>query len=367
MIAFNFQFFNPLLFKMTEVKSIPWMDGIYKISNRNVTLYGWVYMVTGENVKKESVTGVVMDEERTKGTWKFGEFEEAHPEVSKMTGKKHNNVHVTFGNGAWNQGGVVSENGKQITLWSPQDELISFEWMSEDEYTAFKDFGDPADAPPNHYKIQPEYRGQLIWVSGTPGMGKSTSGLILSKIAGYVYYEGDAFAINANPYIPPDAVEPYLAISKQKPLKRLCPDRITSVNAGLKDIMALIEGKDYVPENLNGFYTEMCKDIAFERKRIGGDWVVAQAVPTRAYRDHIRKQLGPDLIFVVLHMTKEDQKKRIIARHGKEGGKRIEWLSKLYDLYEPASDDEENAINLVVTNDMSREDVAQKILKKISE
>ena len=40
------------------------------------------------------------------------------------------------------------------------------------------------------------------------------------------------------------------------------------------------------------FYEYMADSIGNERKRIGGDWVIAQAVPTRNMRDVIRQQLG---------------------------------------------------------------------------
>ena len=97
---------------------------------------------------------------------------------------------------------------------------------------------------------------------------------------------------------------------------------------------------------------------------MGGDWVVAQAVPTRELREHIRKELGPDMIFVVLDMTREDQMKRILQRHGEneEQSTVVDWLTKLYDLFEPATEDENNTLDVKVTNDMSREDVVQKIL-----
>ena len=111
------------------------------------------------------------------------------------------------------------------------------------------------------------------------------------------------------------------------------------------------------------YYTSMCKDIAAEKRRMGGDFVVAHAVPTRAFRDHIREQLGPDLIFVVLNMEKEDARKRIMARHGEGAESFNDLLIKLYDLYEPAFDDEPNSININVTSDMSREEVVQKYSK----
>ena len=48
------------------------------------------------------------------------------------------------------------------------------------------------------------------------------------------------------------------------------------------------------------FYKYMGECIDSERKRIGGNWVVAQAVPTRNMRDVIRKVLGKDLVFILL-------------------------------------------------------------------
>ena len=100
-------------------------------------------------------------------------------------------------------------------------------------------------------------------------------------------------------------------------------------------------------------------DISKQQKRIGGNWLVDFAVFSRKQRDALRKILGTDLIFIVLNLTKEYQEKRIIGRHGKA----IDTLTKMHALYEPAGDDEENTYNVKVTEDMSPEDVVQKILE----
>ena len=45
-----------------------------------------------------------------------------------------------------------------------------------------KDKGDPIEAPPaRHYKIQPGYEGRLVWISGAPGLGKSTTAQLLAR------------------------------------------------------------------------------------------------------------------------------------------------------------------------------------------
>ena len=76
--------------------------------------------------------------------------------------------------------------------------------------------------------------------------------------------------------------------------------------------------------------------------------------------------MGPRLIFLVLHMSKEDQAARIKARHGDEESF-AEHLSKMYDVYEPASSDEPNAIHCLVTKDMSKDDVVEKITRLLKE
>ena len=48
------------------------------------------------------------------------------------------------------------------------------------------------------------------------------------------------------------------------------------------------------------FYKYMSDCIDYERKRIGGNWVIAQAVPSRNMRDIIRNVLGKDLVFILL-------------------------------------------------------------------
>jgi predicted RNase H-like nuclease len=54
----------------------------------------------------------------------------------------------------------------------------------------------------------------------------------------------------------------------------------------------------------------IAKDVGVQKKRIGGNFAVAHAVNNQELREYIR-QIVPDVIFIILTLTKETQRKRI--------------------------------------------------------
>ena len=56
-------------------------------------------------------------------------------------------------------------------------------------------------------------------MSGPPGAGKSTTGWMMAKEAGYVYFEADCTMSCLNPFVPLDAENAAIAAFQQKPLK----------------------------------------------------------------------------------------------------------------------------------------------------
>ena len=187
----------------------------------------------------------------------------------------------------------------------------------------------------------------------------------LSFYYSYVFYEGDCFWIQVNPYIPVQAEQPSLAQMSQKFLKELLQERIDIVASADNEFLAMFNGQDYDDRKILDGLSAMCKDIAKERKRLGGDWAIAMAVPKQVHRDHIKAELGPDLVFVVLNMTKQDQQARIKARHGDKESIANDVLTNTYDLYEPAAADEQNAIEVQITPEMSPDDIVDKIFEMI--
>ena len=141
---------------------------------------------------------------------------------------------------------------------------------------------------------------------------------------------------------------------------------------GLGEVPNMIDGLEYDAKIVNDWYVEMAKDVLKEKTRIGGTWVVAQAAPKRAMRDSIRKILGDQVIFVLLNLSEETNIKRIEKRHG---GSDMDpqmkemilgMLNKMLAAYEPSQADEENAFNIDIEHHMSKYDVAEEILSKVS-
>ena len=112
------------------------------------------------------------------------------------------------------------------------------------------------------------------------------------------------------------------------------------------------------------FYKYMSDCISYERKRIGGDWAVAQAVPTRKLRDGIRTSLGNDkVVFFLLSLEREVALERLTQRDGAE---MADSLMKINSFYEPKAPDENDTFDIIIPKEMTPKDVAQKIIEIVN-
>ena len=178
-------------------KNTPWQDGLYIIKGMPTM----VFTVRGEDVQYEALVGRTSTHDNNpdcKGSFKFGDFGPAKEEVAKEAGKPDYNVQISLWNGILSPKGIVSDDGTKIHFSVLANNVDMFELTSEEAIKELRESGDPADAPPSDHKIQPEYQGKLLFISGPPGVGKSTTGFLLSKMYGYVYYEGDCFWMHMN-------------------------------------------------------------------------------------------------------------------------------------------------------------------------
>ena len=142
------------------------------------------------------------------------------------------------------------------------------------------------------------------------------------------------------------------------------------VNA--KELINTIDiGKDVFKENIEQKFEPMlsaaAQDIMKHYKKLGGNWSIDYIVFSRKQRDTLRKILGCNLTFIVLNMTKEFQKQRLLKRHQPGDEEGLDFLLKLYELFEPAEDGEENAYNVSISKDMSPEDVIEKVIEIVKE
>ena len=292
--------------------------------------------------------------------WIVGTFGVAPKYIQEITGQIHFNLQMGKNEG------FLTEDGK--TIYTIAYSGVGFEkikWVSDDELQEILDAREPWNKPSTFYKIQPEIQGKIIIIGGSPGSGKTTSAFLLAKNHGFVYYEGDCFMHSLNPYIPLDVSNPTMQHVMQAPLKNYPKKTIKAVREFHTKLKFTKRQPD--EKTSQAYYEAFAKHVKLEHERIGGKyWVVSQVVPSENYRDLVRKILGPKCFFINMSLSSETQRQRLKQRykhlqkdHRKEF---IKIRNKSGQSFEHAGPDEKNAQEIVITPDLSKEDVIQKIL-----
>ena len=335
-------------------------NGFYK--SDKVTAH--VLVIDGQECRMEVLGNIGHCTDDTfKGTWSTGDFGPAHPEIQEATGKSNYDVQMIMTGGIFTLNGVQID-GKSLMVVGFYKDVEHLTWVSQDQIKAIQDAGDPVEAPTCPHELKPGTPGKLLWLTGPPGAGKSTTGHRLSQMKGYVFYEGDCFFMHTNPYVPMD-VNPTDALMKQKPLKGMSATRLDAAIKGTETFMDITKGLDFAKAKY--MYEEMAKDILKEKQRIGGHWVVAQAVPTKALRDEITKILGQDVIHITLKLCKETQKKRLADRHGDADSGIGDYFRLWHDIYELVDEQKEHGFTVEITSEMGPDDVVQVIWEKLKD
>jgi len=264
--------------------------------------------------------------------------------------------------------GVISKYDGHIELYSPSYLNGSeIEQISPEEAHELN-LKDPVEAPPNPYTIQPSNLAKYVFISGPPGAGKSSIAAWLSVNAGYVYYEGDSFMEGLNPYVPANASEPSLAVQEQHPLVGIGMHRRKDIMDRFSENFDALNG-DYSKVDrgvVDDFLSSFANDITKERNRVGGDWIIAFAVPDQMSRDLLRSQLGNDLVFVVLTLSPDLQEERLAGRH-LDDEEMVNQLSSIYRLYESPGKDEERVLGFDQKPGKSIVQNSQEVLRLVEE
>ena len=110
------------------------------------------------------------------GTWEYGKFGETSAEVKKATGADTYNVEIKLYGGKITKRGVLSEDGKTIYGPGILGGNAEGKWIDQDGLKALQANQEDIHNLSCPYPKQPENQGKLLWLSGPPGAGKSTTG-----------------------------------------------------------------------------------------------------------------------------------------------------------------------------------------------
>jgi len=143
-------------------------------------------------------------------------------------------------------------------------------------------------------------------------------------------------------------------------------------NKALEGYKMLLSGHQAPAIIWENVYTMMCDEINAERAKIGGNWVVNQAVYTREARDFIRSRLGSQVKFVFLDMDPELQAVRLASRENGTGqiseealeARKQECLRRTQG-YQRKQEDEQSSIQIDIKESMTPEDIAHTIINCI--
>jgi len=344
-----------------------WADGLYSYNRQDQVIgsanikgeVGWSSYAEPGNEEE--------DNEKRKMLLKSGVFTNNDRRGLDATGEENYNVEIFSVDRNMTSHGVVSADGRKITMMNG----YIYEYMDEEAIKQMKANRDPADNPPNNYEPRP--KGQILWISGMAGMGKSTTAKLLQEKEGFVNYEGDCFIMGYNPYVGAAPKGP--SYFGTRPLTGITEERKTVCKQAIdKGYMnGVLKGKPVDPKIWEDFYTLLCEDILKEREKIGGRWVVNQAVYTKAAREVVREKLGDYLTMVVLVSEDTDlQKERLSKRAlgegevGKEAKKEAdETMQRQTGGAEEVDNTERNTLEVKVSKAMSPEDVADLVLNLV--
>jgi len=251
--------------------------------------------------------------------------------------------------------GRVNKEGNRITGTKGLLAFFPLVWIPEAEAERLQGrLKDPIFAPIVPYPMQPTKQGRLVFISGPPGSGKSTIASIIAERERSVFYEGDGFLLGFNPYLAPGENQVIARGSKHALIGPGMRERLRA----MMGFAAFVFGQSTDVQLKTKFLTLLAEDIAREKQRVGGSWVVTFSIRDRADRDIFRRILGEQVHFVVLNIDLELQSERLSGRS--PGEEKL--LGLTHPLFKPAESDEPNSVNFKVVKGASSQSNVSSVL-----
>ena len=205
----------------SEKKEYPWKNGywldrkdsgtIAYIKNENIEFFSHIYLDYPE----------LKEEAETIGRLEYGDFGPAPPELAELSGIQNFNLRLETK--AFKRRLILNDEGTRYyteKMIATQKNFGIREWVNDEMLNEFKESRDSADEPICQYaKLQPDNLGKIVWFTGPPGAGKSTSAQLMGRKNGYIFYEGDCYNGIANPFVDLNVDNPTMAQHEQTPLK----------------------------------------------------------------------------------------------------------------------------------------------------
>ena len=323
------------------VEERPWLEGDYKCGNIN-----WaIVRVEGDSQVLHQL--------------KFLDAESEAEHIMHWQALGNNTIAITLDG----QTAEATVNGSRITGGPGPLALNPLTWIPPEEAKVIRNRPkQPVAAPELPYTLNPDKQGKLVVLTGPPGSGKSTVAGMIAGNGSWIFYEGDGFLLGHNPYVFPN--ESVVDVRSEKP---------ALIGAGMRERMFAMLGffnnqREWEKDNTvdrsptEKFYRLMAEDIRKERRRVGGDWIVAFAMSRVTDRDIFREVLGEDLLFVVLDISLDLVKERLAGR-----GIGEEKMAKIHWKFQPAQEDEPKTAAFQMLRGVSKQDNADAVLRIINE
>ena len=198
-----------------------------------------------------------------------------------------------------------------------------------------------------------------------------------SFFLGFVYYEQDCFNELINPYIPVDGDDDncYKLTFTQKPLVGEQRKTREEIFKNSDDVGRKWWKEEKITEKdldcVRKYYACLGEDIKYERARIGGDWVVAGCLITHFDRYQVRKNLGSDLLMIIINV-KKSLGDRLKERHNIEDDKTTElqtaeYLTKSKPFIQTKRFWERGVIQINFEGNETKEEVMETVFKIIND